>query len=389
MGGEVNDGVELRVLCWDHPRCVDPVRAAAAAWQRIHPEVRIEVGARPLAAFNDQPVTEIASTADLLFVDHPMVGTVADTQALVPLENLLDAEVLAALTADSIGNSQESYVWQGRQWATAVDAACQVAVMDERRLSHVSPVPKSWAELLDLARRVPGSVAIPLYPSDAVLSLVSMSADLRACGAADAEEMWPIEAIATLCELAGLADPRSFLVNPPQLLDLMSTGRADDVPLYSPLLFGYTNYQRPTARGRRLSFGAPPAFGDRPAAVLGGAGLAVSSFSGHPSEAAAFAAWMSGTETQRDVVLPAGGQPSSRAVWVDPEADAVVGGFFSGTRSTIESSHLRPRDAWWPAYQEAAGLALVQALRSGAAPDAIHDDLDRLLAIARDKELTR
>jgi multiple sugar transport system substrate-binding protein len=389
MGGEQLGGVELRVLCWDHPRCVDPVTAAVAVWERSHPEIHIDVRARPLAAFNDQPVPEIASTADVLFVDHPMVGTAAQTQALVPLEDLLDAEVLAALTTDSIGGSQESYVWEGRQWATAVDAACQVAVRDERRLRDLGPTPQSWTEVLDLARRAPGSVAIPLYPSDAVLSLVSMSEDLRRCGAADAEEMWPREAIATLCELAGLVDPRSFQVNPPQLLDLMSTGPQDDAPLYAPLLFGYTNYQRPTARGRRLSFCAPPAFGDRPAAVLGGAGLAVSAFSEHPSEAAAFAAWMSGTETQRDVVLPAEGQPSSRAVWVDPEADALVGGFFSGTRSTIESSHVRPRDSWWPAYQEAAGIALVQALRAETAPDAIRDDLDRLLATARDKELNR
>jgi multiple sugar transport system substrate-binding protein len=389
MGGGQPGGVQLRVLCWDHPRCVDPVRAAVAAWQRSHPEVRIDVRARPLAAFNDQPVTEIASTADLLVIDHPMVGTVAQTQALVPLEDLLDPEVLAALTADSLGGSQESYVWEGRQWATAVDAACQVAVRDEHRLGDLGPTPQSWTEVLDLARRAPGSVAIPLYPSDAVLSLVSMSEDLRRCGAADAQEMWPREAIASLSELAGLVDPRSFQVNPPQLLDLMSTGPEDDAPLYAPLLFGYTNYQRPTARGRRLSFCAPPAFGERPAAVLGGAGLAVSAFSEHPSEAAAFAAWMSGTETQRDVVLPAEGQPSSRAVWVDPEADAVVGGFFSGTRSTIESSYVRPRDPWWPAYQEAAGVALVEALRSGATPDAIHDDLDRLLTTARDKELNR
>lgn len=381
--------VDLRVLCWDHPRCVNPVTAAVAAWEAIHPEVRIIVRARPLAAFNDQPVTDIASTADLLFVDHPMMGTVAQTKALVPLEELLGTEVLAALTADSIGGSQESYVWEERQWATAVDAACQVAVMDERRLSNLGPVPQSWSEVLDLARRAPGSVAIPLYPSDAALSLVSMSADLRGCGAADAGEMWPREAIATLCELAGLVDPRSFQVNPPQLLDLMSTGPQDDAPLYAPLLFGYTNYQRSTARGRRLSFCTPPAFGDRPSAVLGGAGLAVSAFSEQPYEAAAFAAWMSGTQTQRDIVLPSDGQPSSRAVWLDPEADALVGGFFSATRSTIESSHVRPRDPWWPAYQEAAGIALVQALRSGAPPDAIRDDLDRLLATARDKELNR
>jgi multiple sugar transport system substrate-binding protein len=198
--------------------------------------------------------------------------------------------------------------------------------------------------------------------------------------------MWPMAAVETLGELAGLADPRSFAVNPPQLLDLMSTGPAGTVPLYAPLLFGYTNYQRPTAAGRRLSFGTPPAFGELPSTVLGGAGLGVSAFSAHPADAAAFAAWMSGREAQRDVVLPAEGQPSSGSVWRDPTADALVGGFFSGTRSTIEASHVRPRDPWWPDYQEVAGVRLVEALRSRAAPALIRDELNRLLETARTEE---
>jgi multiple sugar transport system substrate-binding protein len=63
-----------------------------------------------------------------------------------------------------------------------------------------------------------------------------------------------------------------------------------------------------------------------------------------------------------------------------------VGGFFSGTLATIENSHLRPRNPWWPAYQEAAGLALVDLLRNGAAPTAIHDDLTRLLDGMRTEE---
>jgi multiple sugar transport system substrate-binding protein len=380
--------VELTVLCWDHPRCVTPVRAATAEWQRLHPDVRFDVQARPLAAFNDQPITEIAATADLLFVDHPMMGRVAAERALLPLDGLLEAEVLTALRDDSLGASQQSYLWDGRQWAVGVDAACQVAVRDEPRLGELGPVPGTWAELLELARRHPGAVALPLYPSDAVLSLVSMSADLRACGAADGDEMWPREAIETLCELAGLVDPRSFGMNPPQLLDLMASG-ADDAPRYAPLLFGYTNYQRPTATGRRLTFGAPPSFGSGPRAVLGGAGLGVSPSSPHPAEAAAFAAWMASPAAQRDVVLPADGQPSSRSVWHDPAADELVGGFFSGTRTTIESAHVRPRDPWWPDYQEAAGLTVVQALRAGTGPDGIRDELNRLLALARNEELAR
>jgi multiple sugar transport system substrate-binding protein len=366
---------------------VSPVTAAAAAWEQSHPDTSVSVTARPLAAFNDQPITDIARAADLLFIDHPMVGRVAQEDALLPLETLLDRGILADLAADSIGASHASYSWQGSQWATAVDAACQVAVVDDSRLGRAE-VPRSWDEVLEVARQNPGAVAIPLYPSDAVLSLLSISADLQAAGVTD-DLLWPREAVDLMVELAQVVDPRSFGLNPPGLLDLMSSWQSTDVPLYAPLLFGYTDYQRPSTPGRRLRFCSPPHLGGHPAAVLGGAGLAVSAHSTHPDEAAAFAAWMAGAEAQRTVVLPHGGQPASRSVWHDAEADRVVGGFFSGTRTTIEASQLRPRSPWWPAYQEAAGNRLADGLRAGDAAAAIHRDLTSLLHSARHQEYAR
>ena len=380
--------VDLTVLCWDHPRCTTPVQAAAKHWARLHPLVRLHITARPLAAFNDQPITEIAASADLLFVDHPMVGMAADSGALVPLEGLLDGQVLAALKSDSVGASHDSYLWQGQQLAMAVDAACQVAVVDESR-SHLlgGQIPRQWEDVLQLARRAPGTVAIPLYPSDALLSLLSITANLRAQGEAS-DGPWSLEAVRVLTELVRWVDPHCFDLTPPRMLDLMSAGSAEGAPVYVPLLFGYANYQRPTTPGRRLTFCDAPSFGDAPAgAVLGGAGLAVSAQSDHPQEAAQFAAWMAGTNAQRDVVLTHEGQPASRAVWHDSEADALVGGFFSGTRATMQESYVRPRDAWWPAYQEAAGLQLVQALRSKLPPNWIHRDLTRLFDQVRNKEL--
>jgi multiple sugar transport system substrate-binding protein len=379
--------IRLSILCWDHPRCINPVTAAASAWERRQERVTFAIKTRPLAAFNDQPITDIARSADLLFIDHPMVGRVAQEDVLVPLQRLLGSEVLSKLAADSIGGSHNSYNWEGRQWAAAVDAACQVAVVDDDRIGGRADVPRRWADVLLLARQAPGSVAIPLYPSDAVLSLLSISADLRAGGLVN-DELWSAEAVDVLVELARVVDPRSFELNPPGLLELMSSA-ADDVPFYAPLLFGYTNYQRPDARGRRLRFCSPPSVGETPAAVLGGAGLAVSASCGHPNEAAEFAAWMAGAEAQRAVVLPNDGQPASRSVWLDAEADTVVGGFFSGTRTTIEASYVRPRDPWWPRYQEAAGLRLVGGLRHGEPAGVIHTDLIRLMTTARSEEYAR
>jgi multiple sugar transport system substrate-binding protein len=383
----MSSSVELSVLCWDHPRCTSPVSAAAQEWHRLNPDVRISVTARPLASFNDQPVAEIAGSADLLFIDHPMVGSVAQTRALLPLGDLVGEDVLDALEDDAIGGSHASYLWDGAQWATAVDAACQVAVLDDARAATLfDSAPRSWDDVLEIARDEPGSVGIPLYPSDAVLSLLSITANLRASGEST-DDFWSLEAVHILTELVRSVDPRCFDLNPPRLLDLMSDGAAAGAPVYAPLLFGYTNYQRPTASRRRLTFVDVPSVGAQPVgAVLGGAGLAVSAYGQHPEEAARFAAWLAGPEAQRAIVLPNDGQPGSRSVWHDPDADAVVGGFFSGTLATIENSHLRPRNPWWPAYQEAAGLALVDLLRNGAAPTAIHDDLTRLLDGMRTEE---
>lgn len=47
-----------------------PLRAAACEW-RERAGVEAEWSARPLAAFNDQPVEELALDADPLVVDHP------------------------------------------------------------------------------------------------------------------------------------------------------------------------------------------------------------------------------------------------------------------------------------------------------------------------------
>jgi multiple sugar transport system substrate-binding protein len=269
-----------------------------------------------------------------------------------------------------------------------VDAACQVAVVDPDRARQLDlDPPATWESVLETARRIPGSVGIPLYPSDAVLSLLSLTRNLRAHGEAE-DGFWSQEAVRILVELAASVDPRCFDLNPPRMLDLMSSDAGNDAPAYVPLLFGYTNYQRPHgALGRPLCFLDTPSVGDTPAgAILGGAGLAVSAHTPNPHEAAAFATWFAGTATQRDVVLPHGGQPGSRAVWDDPNADALVGGFFSGTRRTIDTSHVRPRAAWWPAYQDAAGVLLAKMLRQRESATVIHSELTGLLTRARPQE---
>ncbi len=97
--------IVVRALGWDHPRCMIPMRASAAAWRKLHPDVSVEWTARPLEQFNDQPLTELIGLYDILVVDHPYVGTAEKQGLLKPLDGLLDAGLLARLAADSAGQA--------------------------------------------------------------------------------------------------------------------------------------------------------------------------------------------------------------------------------------------------------------------------------------------
>jgi len=347
--------------------------AATEAYRRVRPDVRLEWRARPLAQFNDQPVEQVAAEYDLIFVDHPTAGSVAETNSLVPLDTVLDADELAGIAGRSVGGTHDSYLWGGHLWALGVDAACQVAAYRADRLP--GEVPTTWDEVFAIARANPGSVALPLYPSDAICTLFSLSAG--AATAAGEEPVWlNRDGADLLVELAGLVGPECFGVNPPALLDSLA---GDGGIAYVPMIFGYANLSRPPLR-----FADVPGVDGRPrGAVLGGAGLAVSPASEHVAEAAAFAAWCLRTDTQRDVLLPAGGQPSDRGVWDDPTADELAGGFLSATRATMDAAFVRPREPWWPEFQRDAGRLLVELLRERSTGRRVVTELTALADRAR------
>jgi multiple sugar transport system substrate-binding protein len=379
--------VRLRVLCWDHPRCTGPVEAAAAAYQARFPDVQVEWRARPLAMFNDQPAADAAPGFDLIFVDHPLISADAAAGSLVPLDDILAADELRRIGSESVGGGHEPYTWGGQVWALGADAACQVAAVREDRLLRLGvEAPTSWDGVVKLAAAAPGSVALPLYPSDAICTLISLSANASSA-AGDPPRWLRREAVEFLVELAGLVEPSCFELNPPRLLARMAAGSGADgddrdgddrdgwgAVAYVPFTFGYATLCWPPLRFTDV----PGCDGRSRGAVLGGAGLAVLSSSRHIDAAAAFAAWYMDPATQRDVVVPSGGQPGNRLAWDDPVADQRVNGFFSATRGSMDHAYLRPREPWWPAFQQEAGQVLVRLLRNGAAPVTVLDDLARL-----------
>jgi multiple sugar transport system substrate-binding protein len=357
--------VTLRGLCWDHERCSSPMVAAATVWLE-RTGVEIEWESRPLAAFNEQPLSEVADRYDLLFIDHPFVGTAAHTGCLAPLDELVDTATLASLEAGSVGPSHAAYHYDGHQWALAADAACQMSAERPNVLDRAAP--ETWDEVLELAREAPGTVAMPLSPADAMCSLLTLCANTgRPVEAEPGGRGVDPNAVSLLAALAAHVDPACFDASPPVLLEQMQD--REEIA-YIPLTFGYTNYSREDDPDARVRFGNIPSAGDEGpvGSILGGAGIAVSAASRQAEAAAAFAAWISDAEAQQGVVGPAGGQPAHRAAWDDEALDAVCGRFFSGTRDTLEAAWVRPREPWWPAFQREAGELLVSELlaRRGA-----------------------
>jgi multiple sugar transport system substrate-binding protein len=371
--------IRLRGLGWDHERCTAPLQACSDAWQRLQPGVELVWENRSLMAFGDEPLEDVADRYDLLVIDHPFCGTAEATGTLVPLQHLLAPGLLARLAADAVGPSHESYFYRGSQWGLATDAACQVAAVRHDLLDGAQ-APATWDEVRELARLYPGRVALPLSPAQAICAFLTLCANAGSPAAEDparlVEPTVGRTAVELLRELYRLGPSAAVEWQPPDVLGRLTAG---DELVYVPLTFGFVTYARADRVPRPCRFLDVPSAGSGPVgSILGGAGLAVSSTSAHPAEAAAFAAYASGAEAQRTLVGPAGGQPGSRAAWEDPELDRTARGFFSGTLATIEQAWVRPRERWWPAFQLEGGRLLNRGLGGEERPRTILESLDSL-----------
>jgi multiple sugar transport system substrate-binding protein len=353
--------VALRGMAWDHPRARNPLEAIATEWMRGH-DARIEWDARPLKAFEDQPLEELATTYDLVLIDHPFVATAATSGLIAPVNDWADADYLEDQAAFSVGPSYASYSWSGKQWALAIDAACQVsAVRDDLwSLSQTGSPPDTWARVVDVAeslRDAQSRVALPLNENHAYCAFLSVGVSLvghrfwRAAEPIDAAA--GREALELLRRLASAVHPLSREADPIAISECMS--RTDEI-LYVPLMFGYSNYARREFRPHVLGFGDAPHGPSRVrGSVLGGVGLAVSARSANRRGAAELARHIASAEVQRGLYARSGGQPGHAAAWESTAVNEQTGQFFVATRRTIEQAFVRPRVSGHRAFQPLAG----------------------------------
>ncbi len=77
----------LKGIAWDHPRGFDPMVATADLFHTRNPDIEIVWDKRPLQAFADRPIEEMAFDYDLMVIDHPHVGEASRKNLIYELNN--------------------------------------------------------------------------------------------------------------------------------------------------------------------------------------------------------------------------------------------------------------------------------------------------------------
>ncbi|HJB62524.1 MAG TPA: sugar ABC transporter substrate-binding protein, partial [Candidatus Microbacterium pullistercoris] len=211
----------LRGITWDHPRGYDCIVAASAEYAR-QTGVTVTWQKHPLSAFEGAPIEELAAGYDLMVMDHPHVPEAVQKNALAALDGHGFDDQLAALAAQSVGPSHETYAYRGHQYGLATDSAAQVAVF---RPDLLPEAPRDWEVVFELARE--GRVLWPANPVHALSSLVTLAANAGASVAGDNGMFLDEEAAGSALErmhaLADLIPERNLAENPIDVAEELST----------------------------------------------------------------------------------------------------------------------------------------------------------------------
>lgn len=331
--------IELQGITWDHPRGYTGLEAATAQYAK-QTGVSIRWTRRSLQAFADAPILQLAETSDLIVLDHPHVGIIAESGSLLPLPMPEDA------AESSLGGSLESYIWKDSLWAYPIDAACQVAV---KRPDLCRQELSDWESALEGDHGL--SIVTPLLPIDALCAMLTLVAGQGETSLPVSErefcsESRGLSALQVLKALYRAGPSEAVEWNPIKTLEALSTTDEFD---YSPCLFGYINYARPGFRRKLLEYCDLPCFrgsGVR-SGILGGAGIGVSARTQHPEAAVAFARWVTSEPVQSGVYLENEGQPAHLQSWRRMGQLPQYAGFMQGALPTISSAWTRPRYPWF------------------------------------------
>ncbi|MGH8022267.1 MAG: extracellular solute-binding protein, partial [Limisphaerales bacterium] len=293
---------------------------------------------------------------------------------------------VADLARHSVGPTFESYDFGGRLLALPIDAATLAPSWREDLLERAgTPPPSTWAEAVALSRRK--LAVIPAFNADLFLHFVMLLNALEPDSLSNPDEIGSREAMRTALHLLReLTEPMPreiFEWDPIRVAERMT---ATDDFAWNAFAYTYNNYARLGFARTRLRFGnllSLQPHGPRLRSVLGGTGIAVSTQCRHLETALDYAWFIAGATVQRTLYVNAGGQPSHASAWNDPAADALCGGFFSGTKTAQAEAFVRPRYSGYVPLQTAGGAALRETLRDGRSGEAVLDKLEDLYRASR------
>jgi multiple sugar transport system substrate-binding protein len=376
--------ITLKGITWDHARGYDPLIAASELYFK-EKGIQVEWQKRSLTNFGDQSLEELSKQFDLIIMDHPHVGVAEASQCLLPLNDLVDSNILNAMKSSSAGPSFESYNYHNKQWALPIDAAMQCASYRADLMQNES-LPTSWEEVFDLAKTLATKklyIGMALCPTDCLCSFLSLTAQMGSPIQENYEALSNetlnnellvepsigIKALSMLRSMRDAFHPKALDWNPIALYDYMA--EQNDIA-YSPLAFCYTNYSRTGFRKNILNYHTAPEINY---AVLGGAGIAITSSCSNVHEAANYAAWICAGEIQSTIYVNAQGQPGNKTAWENKQANALTNNFFSSTMPSLTNAHVRPRYQGWPKFQTFLGETIHAYLLYDTAPALVLEKL--------------
>ncbi len=353
--------VNLKGMTWSDPRGYDPMIAASAAFSELHPGVTISWDKRSLQGFESTPVEELAAAYDLMIIDHPHVGAVADSGCLLPLDEWLPESTLTALANETVGKSFVSYLLSGHQWALPVDAAAQV----QAHRADLGGRAVSWAEIVEAARR--GEVVLPLRPPHCLMCVYTLAANIgHPCGS-DRNRLLPdaiaLTVLAALKTVTDHIDPACYDMDPIAVLDQLSE---EDKVRIAPFIYLYKGYSDQGYRNNRITFSDIPVLGASGpiGSALGGTGIAVSSRTENPQICAEFAGFVAGAQCQTGLYANSNGQPGNAVAWASQKVNDPVLNAYNNTRLTHEAAWLRPRHKGYMEFQQ-TGSEIINAALTG------------------------
>ena len=366
--------IKLKGITWDHARGYDPLIASSELYFK-EKGIQVEWQKRSLTNFGDQSLEELSKQFDLIIMDHPHVGVAESSQCLLPLNDLIDSSILNALKISSAGPSYESYNYHNKQWALPIDAAMQCASYRADLMQNES-LPTSWEEVFDLAKTLATKklyVGMALCPTDCLCSFLSLTAQMGSPIQENNEFLVEpsigLKALTMLRSMRDAFHPKALDWNPIALYDYMA--EQNDIA-YSPLAFCYTNYSRLGFRKNILNYHTAPETNN---AVLGGAGIAITSSCSNLHEAANYAAWICSDDVQSTIYVNAQGQPGNKTAWENKQANALTNNFFASTMPSLTHAYVRPRYQGWPKFQTFLGETIHAYLLHDTAPELVLEKL--------------